>query len=123
MIAMRCRYCAWPCDLPAAQPVKLKVAPAGPAGGTGGGGAGGGTTGGGTPPPTIRVAEADFEPSQIQDLGDLIPALLDVKAKAKVAMKFRVRLELGDGKTKPSDEVVGEVNSVLDDMDDGFRVS
>jgi hypothetical protein len=113
----------WPCDLPAAQTVKLKVAPAGP-GGTGGGGAGGGATGGGTPPPpTVRVAEADFEPSQIQDLGDLIPALLEVKAKCKVAMKFRVRLELGDGKTKPSDDVVGEVNSALEDLDGGFRVT
>ena len=28
---------AWPCDLPAAQTVKIKVAPAGPGGGTGGG--------------------------------------------------------------------------------------
>ncbi len=57
----------------------------------------------------MRVAAADFEPSQIQDLSDLIPALLDIKAKSKIAMKFRVRLELGDGKTKPSDDVVGEV--------------
>ena len=73
----------WPCDLPAAQTVKLKVAPAGPGGGTGGGGTGGGATGGGTPPPTVRVAAADFEPSQIQDLGDLIPALLEIKAKSQ----------------------------------------
>jgi len=110
----------WPCDLPAAQTVKLKVAPAGTGGC--GGDPGRGTTGGGTPP-TICVAEADFEPSQIQDLGDLIPALLEVKAKCKVAMKFRVRLELGDGKTKPSDQVVGEVNAALEDLDDGFRVT
>ena len=56
--------------------------------------------------------QRDFEPSQIQDLGDLIPALLEIKAKSKVAMKFHVRLELGDGKTKPSDAVVSEVNAV-----------
>ena len=74
----------WPCDLPAAQTVQQKVAPAGPGGGTGGGDAGGGATGSGTPPPTIRVAEADFKPSQIQDLGDLIPALLELKAKCMV---------------------------------------
>jgi hypothetical protein len=63
-----------------------------------------------------------LEPSQIQDLGDLIPALLEVKAKANVAMKFHVRLEVGDGKTKPSDSAVNEVNALLKDMDDGFRV-
>jgi hypothetical protein len=113
----------WPCDLPAAQTVKLKVAPAGAGGGAGGGGGGGGAAGGGMPPPTIRAAEAEFAPSQIQDLADLIPALLEVKAKCKVAMKFRVRLELGDGKSKPSDEVVGEVNSALEELDDGFRVA
>ena len=54
----------WPCDLPAAQTVRLKVAPAGPRGG--GGGTGGGITGGGVPPPTIRVAEADFEPGRFK---------------------------------------------------------
>ena len=46
-----------------------------------------------------------------------------MKAKSKVAMKFRVRLELGDGKTKPSDAVVSEVNSALKDLDDDFRVT
>jgi len=111
----------WPCDLPAANTVKIKVAAVGTGGGTGGG-SGGGTGGGGPTPPNIRSAAADFEPSQMQDLGDLIPVLLEVKAKANVAMKFHVRLELGDGKTKPSDSVVNEVNALLKDMNGGFRV-
>jgi hypothetical protein len=34
-----------------------------------------------------------------------------------------VRLELGDGKTKPSDAVVAEVNAALKDLDDGFRIA
>ena len=38
-------------------------------------------------------------------------------------MKFRVRLELGDGKTKPSDQVAAEVNAALEDLDGGFRVT
>jgi hypothetical protein len=37
-------------------------------------------------------------------------------------MKFHVRMEVGDGKTKPSDSVVNEVNALLKDLDDGFRV-
>jgi hypothetical protein len=85
----------WPCDLPAANAVKIKVAAAGTGGGTGGGAGGGGAT-----PPNIRIAAADFEPSQIQDLGDLVPALLDIKAKANVAMKFHVQLDIGDGTTR-----------------------
>ena len=112
----------WPCDLPGAQMVKIKVAPASADGGSGGGGSGGGEAGGGGTLPQVRVAAADFEPSQIQDLGDLIPALLEIKAKSKVAMKFHVRLELGDGKTKPSDQVVAEINSALKDLHQDFRV-
>ena len=111
----------WPWEFSAAQTVKITVAPAGA--GTGGGGSGGAGGGGAQPQPKVRVAAADFEPSQIQDLGDLIPALLEIKAKGKVAMKFHVRLELGDGKTKPSDAVVAEVNAALKDLDDGFRIA
>jgi hypothetical protein len=55
-------------------------------------------------------------------LADLIPALLDIKAKSNVAMKFYVRLELGDGKTKPSDAVAQQVNAVLKELDESFRI-
>ena len=107
---------AWPCEVHAAKSVRLTVA-------AGGGDDGGGRGRGGRMPPQVRVAAADFEPSQIQDLADVIPALLEIKARANVAMKFHVCLELGDGKTRPSDEVVGEVNSALQDLDDGFRAT
>lgn len=108
----------WPCELSGANLIKIKVA----APGVGGGGTGGGAGGGGTAPPNVRLAAADFEPSQMQDLGDLVPALLEIKAKAKIAMKFHVRLEIGDGTSPPSDQVVGDINSVLKDLGDGFRV-
>lgn len=111
----------WPCDLSGANTIKIKVAAAGTGGGTGG--TGGGTGGGGPTPPNVRVAAADFEPSQMQDLGDLIPALLEIKAKAKVGMKFHVRLDIGDGTTRPTDEVVSDINSLLKDLGDDFRVS
>src|SRR5690606_40955615 len=104
-------------DLSAANTVKIKVAAAGTGGGTSGG-----TGGAGPTPPNVRVAAADFEPSQIQDLGDLIPTLLEIKAKAKIGMKFQVRLELGDGTTPPSDEVVSEINERLKELGDEFRV-
>ncbi len=111
----------WPSDLPAAQTVKIKLATAGAGGGTGGGAGGG--PGGGSAPPNVRSAAADFEPSQVQDLGDLIPALLEVKAKAKVAMKFHVRLEVGDGKTPPPASVVSDINALLKDVDADFKLT
>ena len=106
----------WPCELPAANTVKIKVATAGAGGGAGGGGGGGATS------PQVRVAAADFEPSQMQDMGDLIPALLEIKAKANVAMTFHVRFELGDGTKPPSDEIISDINSVLKDLDGDFQV-
>jgi hypothetical protein len=63
-----------------------------------------------------------FEPSLIQDLGDMIPALLDIKAKAKVPMTFRVVLQIGDGTTPATEAAVSEVNRVLKDLDDRFQV-
>ncbi len=107
----------WPCELPAANSVKIKVAAPGTGGGTGGGGGGGVVT-----PAVVCVAAADFEPSQMQDLGDIIPALLEIKAKANVPIKFHVKLEVGDGKVRPSDSMVQDVNKVLKDLDEGFML-
>lgn len=113
----------WPCDLSAANTVKIKVSTGGAGGSAGGATSGAGGWTGGATPPNVRVAAATFEPSQIQDLGDLIPALLDVKAKAKVGMKFHVRLEIGDGSTPPADDVINGINDLLKDLGEEFRVS
>ena len=110
----------WPCDLPAAQTVKIKVAPAGTGGGTGGGDDGDDETGGRQP--QLLVASAPFEPSEIQDLADLIPQLLEFKAKAKVPLRFHVRLEVGDGTERPAEEVIVEVNKLIEGLKEGFRV-
>jgi hypothetical protein len=115
----------WPCDFAGATAVKLVAAAAGSAGSAAGGtaaGERGGAASGTGPRPGVRVAEGVFEPSLIQDLGDMIPALLDIKAKAKVPMNFRVVLELGDGTTPATEAAVSEVNRVLKDLDDGFQV-
>lgn len=108
----------WPCDLPAAQTVRIRLATAGTGGGTGGGGTGGGT--GGTQP-TMLVASAEFEPSEIQDLADLVPQLLDFKAKAKVPLRFHVRLEVGDGTLKPTPATAAELNKLIAGLKDGFE--
>jgi len=104
----------WPCDFSGAQAAKIKIPTAGKEP---------------TPPklplpqPNVRVASGDFEPAQIQDLGDLIPKLLEIKAKAKIAIKFHVRLEVGDGKVPPLDTVIKDINTVLKNAGDGFQIN
>jgi len=101
----------WPCEFHAAQSIKIKVS----SGGGDGGGAGGS-------PPKVLVASAELEPSEIQDLGDAMPQLLDIKAKTNVPVKFHVRVELGDGDDLPPQEVADQVNQLLSGLKDGFRV-
>ena len=110
---------AWPCDLPGAQTVKLKVAPAGPGGGTGGGGTGGG---GKTGLPKVLVAQAELEPAEIQNLGDIMPQFLDVKAKSKQPISFHIRIEIGNGIDLPSAEIAKTINGLLAEVKDGFQV-
>ena len=93
----------WPCDLPAAQTVKLKVAPAGPGVGLAVAALAAGQRAAARRRRPSAWRRPTSSPRRFKTWATLIPALLEVKAKCKVAMKFRVRLELGDGKTKPSD--------------------
>lgn len=105
----------WPCDFPAAQSIKLKVASAS-IGRPGSGGSGLGA------PSKCLVANADLEPSEIQDLAEIIPSLLELKAKFNTPLKFRVQIELGDGKERPSEESSKEMNKLLKKLKDGLEL-
>jgi hypothetical protein len=107
----------WPCDLSAASTVKFKLATGSATGGNAGNETGGQTKAG------VRVAACDFEPSQIQDLSDMIPSLLKIKAKANVGMKFHIRLEIGDGSVPLSDDVAEEINKILEDLGKDFSIA
>ena len=99
--------------------MKLKVAPAGPGGGTGGGGMGGGEK---TGLPKVLVAQAELEPAEIQNLGDIMPQFLDVKAKSKQPISFHIRIEIGNGIDLPSAEITKTINGLLAEVKDGFQV-
>lgn len=102
---------AWPCDFPSAQFVKFKVA-------------------GKTPPPPpppppkgVLVAEADLEPSQVQDLGDIMPKLLEVKTKTSTPLRFKIRIEMGDGKTLPTADAAQKANAILKSVKEELQLT
>ena len=53
----------------------------------------------------------------------MIPALLDIKAKANVPMTFRVVLELGDVHTPATNEAVKEINGLLIGLSEAFQLA
>lgn len=104
----------WPCDYAAANQVKLKVPSSRKAVDIG---------------PTTRKADsksrtarADLEPSAIQELGDLVPQFLAIKAKSNLPLRFCVEIELGDDKKAPSEEAVKAVNALLEGVKKGFQL-
>jgi len=111
---------AWPCEYPSAQGVKLKVA-------TSGGYGGGGYPP--PPPPADRFNEAgaasamvQLEPSEVQDLGDVIPQLLDIRSKSGCPISFRVRISVGNAEHEPDGATIAEVNQILENLKSGFSV-
>jgi hypothetical protein len=109
----------WPCEYHAAQTIRLKVATSG---GAGSGGTGTGFDTGAGGPKKKLVGLAPFEPAEIQDLGDVVPKLLELKAKSKVPILFQVRIELGDGTDLPPPALAEQLNKILATVKEGFRV-
>ena len=110
---------AWPCDYPHAQTIKITAASGGPGGGSGGqgGGHGGGQTG------KYRAATTELEPAEIQELGESVPELLQIKAKSNFPWKFEIRIQLGDGLDYPPEDVIEEINRILANIKDSFVLS
>jgi hypothetical protein len=105
----------WPCDFPNAQFAKFKVTSVIYGSGAGAGGVGSGGA-------KVLVASADLEPSQLQELGDVVPELLKIKARTNTPIRFHVRIDVGDGKTLPSANMAQEVNTVLKNVKDDFEI-
>jgi hypothetical protein len=91
--------------------VRLKVVTSSGSGSGGTGGAGG--SGGGGAASKVLTASAYLEPSQIQDLADVVQKLVEIKAKSKVPIQFRIQVEVGDGTTVPPKPVAAEVTKIL----------
>jgi len=72
--------------------------------------------------PGVFAAEAELEPNQIQDLGELIPELFKLKAKANLNMKFHVRFEAGNESQPPDQGVIDDINKLLEGVQEGFEL-
>ena len=68
------------------------------------------------------MADADLEPSEIQELGDIVPELLKLKVKTKTPIRFHVRIEMGDGETLPPKEAAKEANTLLKKVKDDLEL-
>ena len=114
---------AWPCEMSSAKAVRLVVPEPIPDKGTGGERSkGGGTTIVSEPSPNKRVGKADLEPSEVQDLADVIPQLLELKNKYGTPIQFSIRIECGDGTNLPKDAVVDEINKILLQIKKGLKI-
>jgi hypothetical protein len=70
----------------------------------------------------ILQATAELSSSQIQDLGDVVDKLTQIKAKTNTPIKFFVRIEVGDGQAKTSDQVKKDINAILKGVKDNLEV-
>lgn len=93
----------WPCDLAGAQFAHFRLP----------------TTPPPPPPeepkvnPNVVMASAKLEGSEVQNLGDVVNDLLEIRTKHSTAISFHVRVELGDGKNPPTPEAIQKVNALL----------
>jgi len=84
----------WPCDWPGAGNIRLRV-PEGVIP---------------PPPPERRCAEAELEPSELQDVVDGLGDIL--KAGAGLNLRFVLRLEVGDGVQMKANQIA-KLNEIL----------
>jgi hypothetical protein len=107
----------WPCGFPSAQFAKFRVAAAAGRVEIGGRGAAD------IIPGMVLVAASELEPAQVQDLGEIVPELLEIKAKSGTPIRFYIRINVGDGTTRPPEEVAREINALLQRIHEGLKLS
>lgn len=105
---------SWPCELSGAATIKLKPS----AGGKAVGGAGAAAP----RKPNSLVAEAELTPSEIQDFGDIVQKILEIKVKHNFALKLRLQIEIDGGSSAPSDDAIRQLNQLLRNIRDELEM-
>lgn len=52
-----------------------------------------------TVPTQVLVAERELTSHEVQNFGDVVSKLFELKSKRSTPVKIRVQVEIGDGKT------------------------
>ena len=68
------------------------------------------------------MAEGAIEPARMQDWETAVPELLALKNRMGFALRFHVRLEVDGGAAPLSEEAIAQINRLLEEFGDGFRV-
>jgi hypothetical protein len=123
--ALNARYletaAAWPCDYSAAAQVALrekKAEPVKPKPGS----PGTGETAAPPPRGRFKIAEAELQINELQDLAEVAPELLNLAA-GQTPLRFFVQIRLGDGQTAPLPELIEKIDAVLAQVKDDWRVA
>jgi hypothetical protein len=72
--------------------------------------------------PNTLFAEAELAPREMQDFGDVVPKLLEIKAKHNFNMRFRLQIEV-EGNPETSVDVKRQLNQVLKSVTNDFEMS
>ena len=70
----------------------------------------------------ILSGQTELEPAQLQDLADQLPDLLKICARNNTPIKFIIKVEIGTEGDKPEDDAIQEINSVLNNIKQGYRI-
>jgi hypothetical protein len=70
----------------------------------------------------ILTAESELDMAQVQELGDIVAKLSEIKTRHNVPIRYFVRIEVGDVETPPSSDVIQKCNALLKKVKDGFHV-
>jgi hypothetical protein len=70
-------------------------------------------------PKGVYTCSAALEPSALQDLVDILPAI--VKAAAGVQLRFQLHVSLGDGQPVGSETIIS-INKLLEEVSSDLRL-
>lgn len=120
--ALRAHYLevegGWPCEFSAAQVAlrEKKAVPPKP------GRPGTGETVSPPPQALFKIAEAELQIHELQDLAEVAPELLNLAA-SQTPLRFFVQIRLGDGQTAPLPELVEKIDTVLAQVREDWRMT
>ncbi|MEZ6138691.1 MAG: hypothetical protein R3C53_27720 [Pirellulaceae bacterium] len=67
-------------------------------------------------------AVSQLEAFELQELGEAVATLLEIKNKCDAPLTFSIQIDFGDAQHKPPTEIVTEMNDCLSKIKDGLKL-